>query len=49
MSLAIKVLAMVGTLPAALSQQMTDLFGAGAHRTFDVHQRCVEAQGFNGA
>ena len=24
-------------------------FGAGACRTIDVHQRCVEAQGFSGA
>ena len=42
--IAILALAMVFNLPAALHQP----YGwFGANRTFDVHQRCVEAQGFN--
>ena len=49
--IAMFALAMIFALPGALRRQKQPFgwFGVGARRTFDVLQRCVEAQGFNGA
>ena len=50
-SFAICALAMIFTLPCATRRQKQTmwLLRRGDSGTFDVHQRCVEALGFNGA